>query len=74
MNKGDFDYKTLVFTFDKSIIINEAEKIKNLAISGRTISEQTKTEEHPYAKANEAERLEAEKGEFENEFNVDEDE
>ena len=72
MTGKEFDYKTLVFTFDKSIIINEQEKIQNLAISGQTISEQTKTEEHPYAKPNEAERLEAEKGEFENEFNVDE--
>ncbi|KKL69776.1 hypothetical protein LCGC14_2111520 [marine sediment metagenome] len=72
MGGDEFDYKTLVFTFDKSIIINEQEKIQNLAISGRIISEQTKTEEHPYAKANEAERLEAEKGEFEDEFNVDE--
>ena len=68
----EYDYTTLVFTFDKSTIINEAEKIQNLAISGRTISEQTKTEEHPYAKPNEAERLENEKGEFEDEFNEEE--
>ena len=67
----EYDYTTLVFTFDKSTIINEAEKIQNLAISGRTISEQTKTEEHPYAKPNEAERLENEKGEFEDEFNTE---
>ncbi len=78
VGEAQFDediYKTLVFTFDKSIIINEQEKIQNLAISGRTISEKTKTEEHPYAKANEEERIEAEKGEFEEEFNTpDEDE
>ena len=57
MGGQQYDYKTLQFTFDKSIIINEEEKIRNLATSGRMISEQTKTEEHPYAKANEDERL-----------------
>lgn len=62
--KKDYDYKTLVFTFDKSIIINEQEKIKNLAISGTIISERTKTEEHPYSKANEPERIEQERAEF----------
>ena len=61
--------ETMIKNADKSIIINEQEKIQNLAISGTTISEQTKTEEHPYSKANEAERLEAEKGEFDDEFN-----
>lgn len=68
MGGDEYDWNTLVFTFDKSIIINEQEKIKNLAMSGTIISEQTKTEEHPYSKSNEQERLEGEKGEFEKAF------
>jgi len=47
---GEYDPKTLEFTFNKNIIINEQEKIQNLKNSVGMISEETIVSEHPYVK------------------------
>jgi SPP1 family phage portal protein len=61
---GEYDYKLLAVTFDKSAITNEAEKIKSLNESRGILSMETIVSEHPYAKENEIDLMEAEQEEM----------
>jgi SPP1 family phage portal protein len=44
--KGDFDYKDITFTFNKTIMVNETELLDNLTKSGASI--ETKLEHDPF--------------------------
>lgn len=65
-NQGDFDYKDLAFTFNKSILVNELEQITMAQQSLGVISQQTILENHPWVKDVQAEqeRLEEEQNEY----------
>lgn len=48
VGKGDFDYKSIEFTFNHSMIFNESEQIENALNSGARISRKTATANHPW--------------------------
>lgn len=64
--QGDFDYKDVTFTFNKSILVNELEQISMAQQSMGVISHKTILENHPWVKDpnKEKEQLEEEGDEY----------
>jgi len=61
--KKEYDYRAIQITFNKSILINEAEKIQSATISKGLISDETIVANHPWVEnpQEELERLEEQK-------------
>jgi len=61
--KKEYDYRAIQITFNKSIILNEAEKIQSATISKGLISDETIVANHPWVEnpQEELRRLEEQK-------------
>lgn len=61
--QGDFDYKDITFTFNKSLLVNEMEQIQMAQQSMGVISHKTILENHPWVKDVDEEQKQLEKEE-----------